>query len=307
MGYLKRMPLTRHLYREDEVVAALMLCVHRGLLQEALFWSLELLDSGLTNQFYGALKTIWLLTFCKSAADWLADFEEEYAKDTLDADALLEFVAGLARSPMPREGLVAAAVGVAASNAPLSPPTRRPLNADMAALVADWRRTTGHSRARRVYKIPIECLYWITARGRELTVYDTTEKEIMGSLEKAGSLWGSEYWDEVAAGLDEERGWLAVKEDAAVREAFYDTHFPDDIPDEWSKAERAKSHGSGVLQRGAQPTGVEWIRRWYPAYSKDTNKYLIKRAGVAAPTSLEELCADLERVCDAAPSRTDSS
>lgn len=257
------MPLTRHLYREDEVVAALILCVHRGLLQEALFWSLELLDSGLTNQFYGALKTIWMLSFCKSAADWLADFEEEYAKEVLDADALLEFVAGLARSPMPREGLVVTAIGQTAASGPSAALTRRPLNADMAALVTEWRCATGRSRARRVYKIPIECLYWITARGRNLTVYDSTEKEIMGSLEKPGALWGSEYWDEVATGLDEERGWLAVKEDDMVRETFYDTHFPDDIPDEWSKAERAKSHGSGVLQRGAQATGVEWIRRWY--------------------------------------------
>jgi len=72
------MPLTRHLYREDEVAAALMLCVDRGLVQEALFWSLELLDSGLTNQFYGALKTIWISSFSKSAPEWLSAFEEEY-------------------------------------------------------------------------------------------------------------------------------------------------------------------------------------------------------------------------------------
>jgi hypothetical protein len=45
-----------------------------------------------------------------------------------------------------------------------------------------------------------------------------------------------------------------VKTDDTVRETFYDTHFPDDRPDEWSKADRAKSHGAGPLQRGAVAT-----------------------------------------------------
>jgi hypothetical protein len=291
------MPLTRHLYREDEVAAALMLCVDRGLVQEALFWSLELLDSGLTNQFYGALKTIWILSFSKSAPEWLSAFEEEYGKEMLDSDAMLEFVAGLARSPLPRQGFIARGAA-ATETAVVNSPSRRALNADMAALVAEWRRATGRPRARRVYKIPVECLYWITARGRELSVYDTTEKEIMGSLEKPGALWGSEYWDEVAVELDEERGWLAVKEDAAVREAFYDTHFPDDIPDEWSKAERAKSHGSGVLQRGAQATGLEWIRRWYgAAQSKNILQSFEKVDSMNSLLSLEEVCATLQIVC----------
>ena len=48
----------------------------------------------------------------------------------------------------------------------------------------------------------------------------------------------------------------AMKDKA--RESFYDTYFPDDIPDEWSLAERAKSHG-----RGASADLAKTIQSWY--------------------------------------------
>jgi hypothetical protein len=108
-----------------------------------------------------------------------------------------------------------------------------------------WAANLGR-RARRVYTIPDECLYWLTRRGKELSVYDTNEKEIMGHLEKSVALWGSSFWDSVAEDFG---GWAAIKSDAESREAFYETYFPDDIPDEWSSADRVKSHSRGVLQK----------------------------------------------------------
>jgi hypothetical protein len=125
--------------------------------------------------------------------------------------------------------------------------------------VERWRSLVGR-RARRELAVPIECLYWLTARGRDISVYDTTEKELMGNLERPGKLWGSGYWDEAA---DAVGGWEAVRNDDEAREAFYDREFPDDIPDEWSRAEWAKSHSGGTLQRGQQATGAEWARRWF--------------------------------------------
>ena len=56
----------------------------------------------------------------------------------------------------------------------------------------------------------------------------------------------SNYWTTVwstEGGLESDR--LVFKDDAAC-EAFYEKHFPDDIPDEWSAEERAKSHGQAV-------------------------------------------------------------
>lgn len=34
-------------------------------------------------------------------------------------------------------------------------------------------------------------------------------------------------------------------------EQFYKAHFPDDIPDEWTRAEKEKSHGPGI--HGGEP------------------------------------------------------
>ena len=56
----------------------------------------------------------------------------------------------------------------------------------------------------------------------------------------------SNYWTTVwstEGSLESER--LVFKDDTAC-EAFYEKHFPDDIPDEWSAEERAKSHGQPI-------------------------------------------------------------
>ena len=57
---LSCMPLTRHIYTQDEVVAALMFCALRGKSVEATFWTLELLDSELVEEVMRALKQVWL-------------------------------------------------------------------------------------------------------------------------------------------------------------------------------------------------------------------------------------------------------
>ena len=119
---------------------------------------------------------------------------------------------------------------------------------EVAIALEEWQPLLGR-RARRQYAIPKAALYWMTTRGRELSVYDTNFKEMMGRLEKSAALWGSTFWDSVAQEMD---GWAAIKSNDDTRESFYETYFPDDIPDEWSIAEREKSHGSGPLQRGAK-------------------------------------------------------
>jgi hypothetical protein len=42
--------------------------------------------------------------------------------------------------------------------------------------------------------------------------------------------------------------------------AFYEQYFPDDIPDEWSKAEKEKSHGAGVLGPVESIRMAKWAR-----------------------------------------------
>jgi hypothetical protein len=365
------MPLTRHLYKEDEVAASLMVCCLRGRLHEAAFWCLEMIDSGLIDQLLMAIRRLWLFGFgAGGSAQWILEFEEAVKGDALDADTILRWTMELARLGATRRhdssvavlvtltwGAAAAATqpdrvnaqeGVATAGttplqqfvelaawqgktltawgslrsfavggegwgaawqlcknvairkhggalpfveawmdtvwqmeeidvlprlaacliftclqtpilaAQLRSCTWKPLSADIVQHVDEWRAAVGRRR-RRVYSIHDDAIPWLTDRGRQLTVYDTNEKELL-RLERLTALWGSQYWDELA---EEVGGWEAVRNDADARESFYDRFFPDDIPDEWSKAERAKSHGGGVLQRGAAPDPVRWFRNWF--------------------------------------------
>ena len=82
-------------------------------------------------------------------------------------------------------------------------------------------------RAARMYSIPSVALYGI----KQTTALDDVEKYIKGCP----------FWDEVVANE------LVINELVANeldKDAFYDQYFPDDIPDEWTKPEKEKSHSS---------------------------------------------------------------
>jgi hypothetical protein len=324
------MPLTRNLYREDEVVAALISCCVSGRNVEAAFWCQELIDSQMIDELIAAMRRAWLYGVGVQCLGWLRAFQECIEGENVDADRMLQLVQMLSRAkkdrtiltilaaPLtpdrvtagkvpetytPLERFTALAIhqrrvlsawagaralttaflkkvglskhGVAACKLILLlddegfgeaerlattvaalcltkeefqaswTAAPAPLLREVVAGLTDWAAAAG--RARRAFSVPASCLYYFTERGRKVTVYETTEKEIMGRLEKPGALWGSSFWDSIA-------DWEAVKSDAATREAFYDEYFPDDRPDEWSKADRAKSHGPGPLQPGAVAT-----------------------------------------------------
>lgn len=326
------MPLTRHLYREDEVLAAMQLCILRGRVKESAFWCQELLDSGIADPLLAALKQLWLLGFGVAALRWYVLYRDLAAAEGLDPEATLRLVVGLARiayaggrdtsflalqqwdgppdrvnaTKVPRDFLTAAilqgraatawliwnkepealaaaaevkhgaigaevlaaidepAIQLAALCLPVAELKRRwlalaaaEIPVEVAAAHATWVAATGR-RARRAYTIPPESLYWLTARGNT-TVYESNEKELRGSLERPGKLWGSAYWDEVA---EEYGGWAGIREDPDQREAFYRDHFPDDIPDEWSAADRKVSHGNGSLQPGCPASVTRFLRIW---------------------------------------------
>lgn len=334
------MPLTRHLYDEDEVVAALQFCVLRGRTIEAVFWCEELLYSEMSDPLLEGLRRIWLYGFGIGALAWFREFQRITAQDELDIDEMVGLVIWLSRlglrgrrditylilagSPVPAEqamfsivpkgftgadayfiacveqgrtisawralgSTVAAALPAAAQRKhgeagmdactllieypALAVAALCLLKGELAARLAEaplgtlseldkaraeWAPLLGR-RGRRQYPIPHECLYWLTPRGAK-TVYETSEKILRGSLERPGKLWGSVYWDSIA---DAVGGWEAVRSDSEVRMAFYDTHFPDDIPDEWSTAEREKSHGQGASQPGALPSAERFLHSWF--------------------------------------------
>jgi len=102
--------------------------------------------------------------------------------------------------------------------------------------IQSWRSLEG-KRKRRVYTIPSSALYWLTKRGQMCQTQSNLRKLYCGKWQ---DLRGIPFWERVLA---EEEPWL----DDDHLEQFWDTYFPDDIPDEWSLADQQKSHGSGVL------------------------------------------------------------
>ena len=106
----------------------------------------------------------------------------------------------------------------------------------------EWDQCEGHIE-RRIYSIPSACLYGITYRGSILWSQQTkglhnVEREIIGCP----------FWEEALSeyGTIDIRGTIQWKSHDAT-ESFYNKYFPDDIPDEWTKKEKQKSHGDGVL------------------------------------------------------------
>jgi len=335
------MPLTRHLYDEDEVVAALQFCVLRGRTVEAAFWCEELLYSEMIEPLLAGLRRIWLYGFGIGALSWFREFQVVSERQEVSIDEMVGLTVALcslglkgrrdntylilAGSTAPAEqaaycigpkglegadayfvacvcqgraisawrslshiraamlrtaaeykhGVVAGsdvcellieypALLIAALCLPkgelaarLVEPLPKALS-EVERSRAEWEPLLSR-RARRLYPIPHECLYWLTRRGAT-SVYESSEKVLRGSLERPGKLWGSVFWDAVA---DIMGGWEAVRNDSEVRMYFYDTQFPDDIPDEWSKAEREKSHGLGSVQPGTAPSAEKFLRTWF--------------------------------------------
>ena len=99
--------------------------------------------------------------------------------------------------------------------------------------VEEWSRN-----GQRRYSIPIACLYGRCERGRmkwsESTVYQ------LGRIEQ--NIKGCPFWDDVLEEYQCEGTWTSDES----REAFYD-HYLTEVPDEWTKIEKRKSHGDGII------------------------------------------------------------
>jgi hypothetical protein len=103
-------------------------------------------------------------------------------------------------------------------------------------------------RKRRAYAIPELCLSLLTARGK-LDCYTSTDSELTDTRKLENALARSPLW---ATGVAESKASDYGRED------FYDSYFCD-IPDEWSAADRAKSHGRGLNHCDQ----ARFIKRWF--------------------------------------------
>jgi len=319
--------MTRNLYRQDEIIAALRLAVARGRSSEAVFWVQEGLDSDMDVDILQTLFTSWLYLVGMNRLSWLgwllslvtgqvAITEEniialtvslvnsvgdtsifallaigteevgESPPDHVAWTVLKNKIPGLSSHettlvraieqgkfvlawklslPLWKTGRAQAILEQMGSpQFPLSSlgPIYRdefiwPLRALSLLIakstgclhlvlepfpvadrtnVANWaERKLLPMRQRRIYAVPPECLYSYTVRG-SLRRDQSTHLDLTKNLQKF--LCASPFWEQHED---------AMKDNGEQRETFYETYFPNDIPDEWSVADRAKSHGPGVI------------------------------------------------------------
>jgi hypothetical protein len=132
------------------------------------------------------------------------------------------------------------------------------LGGDEIMFLGELKALEGRKGAR-MFSVPVLCLYGVTGRGRSQWSQQNFVK--LNNVEKY--MRGCAFWDEAvaefAADGEDEIKWPS--DDAY--EAFYSRYFPDDIPDEWSRAEKLKSHGDGVLGPTEKLSLVKYTRTHY--------------------------------------------
>jgi hypothetical protein len=117
---------------------------------------------------------------------------------------------------------------------------------EVASAIESWSEL--NLRARRVYAIPVECLSHLTNRGRNDS-HTSTDAEIRDLRRLERGLEKSPLWSEAI---------VTARTSDSEYEDFYDSYF-EDIPDEWSLADREKSHG-----RGTVPCDLKrFLNRWF--------------------------------------------
>ena len=126
-----------------------------------------------------------------------------------------------------------------------------------------WDTCVGYKK-RRIYTIPTACLYGVTERGRHH--WSHTNVRELNNIEP--SLIGCPFWEEAIAEYGSIiRNRIQWNSDDDLEE-FYDRYFPDDIPDEWTKAEKAVSHGDGVLGPTEVVTLFKYSRSTFIKWSR---------------------------------------
>jgi hypothetical protein len=128
--------------------------------------------------------------------------------------------------------------------------TRVPADLPIRFWQTEWDRWTAAigRRATRIYSIPTDALHHETTRGsmsRRFTNIGDVREPLVVLVE------GCTFWRNATANAgiteDEDTGAILFPTDEEL-EDFYDSHFPDDIPDEWSRADQEKSHGRGCAE-----------------------------------------------------------
>lgn len=118
-----------------------------------------------------------------------------------------------------------------------------PLPTEIQTDLLTWAFNKGR-RSRREYSIPTECLYGLAGRGR-LAQSASTLPELR-SIDATLHTTPGPFW----------ALFMPLDNDDKLEE-FYQTYFPDDIPEEWFQvAHQLVSHGNGILRTSEVDSGL---------------------------------------------------
>jgi len=135
------------------------------------------------------------------------------------------------------------------------------LDATSKSQIDHWNSLLGTKA--RVYSIPPSALYGRTLRGRMRWTQSTASQ--LNDIEP--HLLGCPFWEEAISEYGTLKSTILWNSDDD-REAFYQRYFPDDIPDEWTKYEKSKSHGEGILGPKESLTMVKYARSYLSKWSR---------------------------------------
>ncbi len=108
--------------------------------------------------------------------------------------------------------------------------------------LTDWGKVLGR-KAGRIYSIPYYGLYGTWGRGRMRQTKDTMGQ--IHDIEKG--VKECPFWEETVVGKPWEE---------------WEDYFPDDLPDEWTRSEKEKSHGSGLLRTDEKVSLWGYMKRY---------------------------------------------
>jgi hypothetical protein len=128
--------------------------------------------------------------------------------------------------------------------------------------IQHWNERIGR-KAYRSYSIPSACLYGVTCRGKIKWSQSTVSS--LNHVEP--SLIGCPFWEEAIAEYGVIQGDRIIWNSDDELEDFYERYFTDDIPDEWTKAEKAVSHGDGLLAPTEVVTLYKYARSTFSKWS----------------------------------------
>jgi len=114
----------------------------------------------------------------------------------------------------------------------------RPLPDEIIDSIDEWD-SENSLRKRRILSVRPEAIHFITERST-MPTSDSTDCDLTNNLEQ--TLLNSSYWSNILKDYHTGGKWISDDK----KQGFYDLYFEHDIPDEWSLADRERSHGRGL-------------------------------------------------------------